>query len=247
MKVTIITVALNNAEYIEACIQSVINQDYENIEYIVIDGGSTDGTKEKILEYRNYISYFVSEKDYGMYDALNKGINNASGDIVGFLHSDDVFFDSDVLSYISNCFADESIDALYGDVVFTKQNDINKIVRYYSSKKFDKKLFKYGYMPAHTSFFARKNVYDRFGYFKTDYSIAADFEQLLRFILIHSIETKYCERVFIKMRMGGKSNASLKNILTLNKEIMKACKENGIKTNYLNIYSKYFRKIFELR
>lgn len=245
MLVSIITTTLNSVNTIDDAISSVISQTYPEIEYIVIDCVSSDGTVELIESYGNKISKFVSEPDNGIYDAINKGIKLASGDIVGILNSDDYFFDNKVIERIVNCFNGPYIDALFGDVQFISNKDARKIVRYYSSKRFHPGKFKFGYMPAHPSFYVRRNFFEKLGYYKTDYKIAADFELLIRFIGVNKIKYRYLEMPFVNMRLGGVSNNSIFSNYLLNKEIMKACMENGIRTNYAYIYSKYFKKIFE--
>ncbi len=246
MKVSIITVTLNNAEYIEACIQSVIKQDYKNIEYIVIDGGSTDETVDIIRKYEKYISRWVSEPDKGIYDAMNKGIGLATGDIIGILNSDDLYANETVVSNIAEEFGRDLIDAVFADLVCIDRNNPDKIVRYSKSSNFSPKKFAYGWMPAHPTVFIKRDCYKRYGLFKTDYLIAADYELLARFIGKHKITYKYIPKVIVKMRTGGRSAKNFKSNWILNREIIRACAENGIKTNYLKIYSKYFIKVFEL-
>ena len=245
MKVSIITVSYNSVSTISDTINSVLSQTYSDIEYIIIDGHSTDGTIELINSFGDRISKFISEPDKGMYDAINKGIKISSGDIIGILHSDDFFYDNLVIEKIAKEFEDTNIDAVYGDVLFVSPVDTSKIVRYYSSRLFNSEKFKFGYMPAHPSFYVKRELYDKLGYYKTDYKIAADFELLIRFIHINKINHKYIEMPFVKMRTGGVSNNSIFSRITLNKEISRACNENGIKTNFFKIYSKYITKIFE--
>ena len=245
LNVSIITVSLNNVNTITATINSVLSQTYPNIEYIIIDGSSTDGTIELVNSFGNKISKFKSESDNGIYDAINKGIRLATGDIIGILHSDDFFYDKFVIEKVVKSFADNDIDAVFGDVQFVDPKKTSKIVRYYSSKHFNTGKFKYGFMPAHPSFYVRRELYEKLGYYKTDYKIAADFELELRFLLINKLKYKYLEMPFVSMRTGGISNKSIRSNFTLNKEIARACRENGIRTNYFNIYSKYITKVFE--
>lgn len=246
MLVSIITVSYNSANTIRNTIDSVLSQKYSEIEYIVIDGSSSDGTVEIIKSYGDKISSFVSEPDSGMYEAMNKGIKIATGDIVGMLNSDDFFCNNNIVEHIVDAFENDQIDAVYGDVKFVDPNNIQKTVRYYSSDKFNPAKFKYGFMPAHPSFYVKKVIYEKLGYYKTDYKIAADYELLMRFLLCNKLKCKYVEEPFVTMRIGGLSNKSIISNYTLNKEILRACKENGIRTNMLNIYSKYFIKVFEL-
>ncbi len=245
MKVSIITVVHNNASTIKNAIESVINQSYQNIEYIVIDGASTDGTIEIINNYKNHIAHFISEPDNGIYNAINKGIKLATGDIVGILNSDDFFCCNNIIEKVVNEFRKDNIDAVYGDVQFVNPNKENKITRYYSSKRFKPSMFKYGFMPAHPSFYAKRSFFNELGYYKETYKIGADFELLLRFLLKNNLKAKYLEMPFVTMRTGGISNRSYKSNLLLNREILKACRENNVKTNLIKIYSKYFIKAFE--
>lgn len=245
MKVSIITAVLNGGEAFEDCILSVLNQDYPDIEHIVIDGGSSDTTLDIIKKYEGRISKLISEPDNGMYDALNKGIMMATGDIIGILNSDDFYSNNHVISDIIEEFERTSADSVFADLVFIKKNDHKKIVRYYRSANFNTNKFAYGWMPAHPTFFVRRSVYEKYGLFKTDYHIASDFELLVRFLSTHRISYSYMPRVLVKMRMGGKSTKNLNSNWILNREILRACSENGIKTNMLKIFSKYLSKIFQ--
>lgn len=246
MKVSIITVCYNCANTIKDTIDSVLSQTYSNIEYIIIDGGSRDETVNIISSYGEQVSKFISEPDKGIYDAMNKGIRLATGDVVGILNSDDFFTDNSVVQRVADEFRNTSIDALYGDVQFVNPDNLHKVVRYYSSKRFNPKKFKYGFMPAHPSFYVKREYFEKIGYYKEDYKIAADFELLVRFLYQHKLKSNYIPMPFVTMRTGGVSTKSIKSNFILNKEIIQACKENGIKTNIINIYSKYFYKIFEL-
>jgi glycosyltransferase involved in cell wall biosynthesis len=244
-KFSIITVSLNCAGTIAGTINSVLKQTYPNIEYIIVDGASADSTIDIISSHSSDSLKFISEPDNGIYDAINKGIKMATGDIIGILNSDDFFYDEWVLQKIADRFADESLDAVYGDVMFVDPEDLTKSVRYFSSRNFRTSKFKFGYMPAHPSFYVRRSVYEKLGLYKTDYSIAADFELVLRFMHTNKIKCSYIGYPFVCMRTGGVSNRSFLSRVQLNREIAKACRENDIKTNYFNIYSKYITKIFE--
>jgi glycosyltransferase involved in cell wall biosynthesis len=245
MRISIITVSYNSVKTIGDTIESVLSQNYSDIEYIIIDGSSFDGTCELIKKYGSRISTFISEPDTGMYDAMNKGIRLAKGDVIGILNSDDFFCSNQVIQDIADQLKYENIDAVYGDVRFVDPGNIRKTVRYYSSKNFTPGKFKFGFMPSHPSFYVKKKFYNQFGLYKTHYRIAADFELLMRFLLVNKLRTKYLDESFVTMRKGGVSNKSLLSNFILNKEILQACRENGIKTNIFNIYSKYFRKVFE--
>jgi|WetSurMetagenome_2_1015567.scaffolds.fasta_scaffold01524_8 glycosyltransferase involved in cell wall biosynthesis len=243
--ISIITACLNSKRTIANTIDSVLAQTYHGIEYIIIDGGSTDGTTEIIKSYGTLITKYISGPDRGIYDALNKGIIMATSDIIGILNSDDFFNDNTVIERVAATFDENNIEAVIGDVQFVDPVKTSRVVRYYSSKKFTLGKFRFGIMPAHPGFYARRELFEKYGYYKTDYKIAADFELLLRFILVNRIKFKYLEMPFVSMRTGGLSNKSFMSNITLNKEIARACRENGVKTNYFFIYSKYFSKIFQ--
>lgn len=219
MKISIITVCFNSASTIEDTIISVANQKGVEVEHIVIDGASTDGTID-IVSKHNSISMFVSEKDKGLYDAMNKGIALASGDVIGTLNADDFYIDNTVLSNVAKTFEDNAVDACFADLVYVDQNDTDKIVRYWKSQQYQAGLFKKGWMPAHPTFFVRKNVYEKFGAFDLNFRIAADFELLFRLIEKNKIRTVYLPKVIIKMRLGGTTNKNLKNIRIQNTEII---------------------------
>lgn len=246
MKVTIITAVYNGAEHIKSCIESVLSQDYPQIEYIVVDGASKDNTLEIVKSFGNRIAKVISEPDKGMYDAMNKGIRAATGDIVGILNSDDFYVDSTIISQVVKALEQSKADSLYADIAFVSKDNLDKTVRYYSSGSFKPWKFRFGYMPAHPSFFLKKAMYDKHGLFKTDYKLCADFDLLVRLYHTHHISSTYLPKMVVKMRLGGKSNQSLKNILLLNREILRGCLENGITSNIAFIYLKYFTKIWEL-
>ena len=243
MKVSIITATYNSNKFLETCICSVMAQDYPDIEYILIDGGSTDSTQSIINKYSNNIVKWISEPDTGIYDAINKGIKLASGDIVGVLNSDDFFSDDSVISRIVKSFKDdEALEIVYADVSFVVRENINKSVRHYSSRYFRPYMFKFGFQPAHPSLYVKRGLFEKFGYYRTDLKIAGDFELLLRFLLKNKLSYKYISDVWVKMRIGGVSTSGIKSILQINNEIIKAHKINGIYTNIIFTYSKYIVK-----
>ena len=244
MKVSIITTTYNSASTIRDTLESVKSQDYPDIEHIVIDGRSTDTTVNIVHAYK-HVAQVVSEEDQGLYDAINKGIRMSSGDIVGILNSDDFFPEPTVISSIVRAFEQNKVDAVYGDIAFVKPENLQKIVRYYSSKKFHPRKFARGYMPAHPSFYAKRSCFEQLGLYQLDYKIAADFELLMRFFMNKKIRTFYLEKVIVYMRTGGVSNKNAFSRYILNKEIIKACKENGVNTNMFLLSLKYLSKVFE--
>jgi glycosyltransferase involved in cell wall biosynthesis len=243
MRISVITVTYNSAATVKDTIESVKKQDYSNIEHIVIDGASTDGTTEILRAYPHL--QWISEKDRGLYDAINKGITMATGDIVGILNSDDFFPDDKVVSTIASAFENTSLDAVFGNIAFVRPHNLKKIVRLYSSRRFYPKKFTYGYMPAHPSFYAKKSCYEQLGLYQLDYKIAADYELLMRFIFKNKITYQYIDKILVYMRTGGVSNKNWLSRYTLNKEIIRACKENGVRTNMAILSLKYISKVFE--
>lgn len=237
-KISIITVVWNNATTIKDAIDSVLGQTYENIEYIIIDGASTDGTVEIVKSYGDKISNFVSEKDNGLYDAMNKGIGLATGDIVGILNSDDFYIDNQVIEKIVNEFEKSKVDSIFADLVFVKPENLDKVVRYYHSNKCMPEKFQYALYPAHPTFFVKRWVYDQFGVFKTDYKIGADFDLMARFLYTHKINYSYIKEPIIKMRIGGVST-SFSSIWINALEQLRVCRENNIRTNIFKILMKY--------
>lgn len=249
MKVSLITVTYNSAATLADTFESVINQTYEDIEYIVIDGLSTDSTLDIIKMYEprfNGRMRWLSEADNGLYDAMNKGIRLATGDIVGIINSDDFYHRNDSIEIIEKGFKDKSIQVTFADVRFVNPENLDKTIRYYSSKNFSTKRFRFGFMPAHPTFFTYKRNFDLYGYYKTDYRIAADYELLVRFLHVKKLKYKYLPIDLMKMRTGGTSTKSIKSNLILNKEIVRACKENGIHTHISLLFFKYLIKVFEL-
>lgn len=246
LKISIITVSYNSGKTIQTAIESVLSQDYPQIEYIVVDGHSTDNTVEVIKSYSTKIDKWISEPDQGIYDAMNKAIQLATGEVVGILNSDDFYYDSTIISTVMEVFKTQTIDAVFGDLVFVDANNLSKIVRKYSSKGWTPRKFAYGFMPAHPTFFVKRSLYNEVGLFKTNYPIGSDYELLIRFLYKHKIKYQYINKVMVNMRKGGASTSGLKSNFILNRDILNACRENGIRTNYLKIYSKYFFKVFEL-
>ena len=246
MKLSIITVCYNSAAHIADAINSVHKQDYPDIEHIVIDGNSTDGTQKILEENHTKMAHWISEPDQGIYDAMNKGIALATGEVVGILNSDDFYFDHQVLNKVAKAFTDPNVDAVFGDLIFVDPNNLSKTVRTYSSRKWHPDRFAKGYMPAHPTFFVRHRYYEKHGLFETDYQIAADYEMLIRLLYVHKLRYQYLPIKMVKMRKGGVSSNGIKSNIILNNEIIRACRKHGIKTNAFKVYPKYFYKVFEL-
>lgn len=245
MKVSIITVCFNAASSIEQTIQSVASQDYPDIEHIVIDGGSTDGTLEILERYKDHFSYMVSEPDRGIYDAMNKGIAQATGDIIALLNADDAYADGSVISRVVATMEQSELDACFGDAVFFRAEEPTRIIRHYHSARFSPKRIPYGWMPAHPTLFLRKKIYERFGSFKPEYKIAGDFEFIARIFGKNNLKYRHLPEVLVRMQAGGVSTCGLKSTLRINREVVKACRDNGMKTNMLCILSKYPEKILD--
>ncbi len=244
-KVSIITVCYNSGNTIEDTLQSVINQTYPNIEYIVIDGVSSDNTLSIINKYKDKITKVVSEKDNGIYDAINKGIRLATGDIIANLNSDDFYIDNNVIADVVATFEKEKTDTLYADLYYVDAVDTNKIVRYWKSKQYKEGLFLKGWMPPHPTFFVKKEVYQQHGLFDLQFKSAADYEIMLRFIHRFKTSIAYLPRVIVKMRVGGVSNANLKNRIKANQEDRKAWEVNGLKPHAFTLIFKPLSKLLQ--
>ncbi len=228
MKITVITAVLNNKRTILEALESVLSQTYHNVEHIVIDGGSTDGTVEVVRSFGDKIEKFVSEPDEGIYDALNKGLSLATGDVVGFLNSDDVYAHDRVLEKIVRAFQHENADSVYGDLNYVQRDDITKVVRHWKSHGFSQKKLRQGWMPPHPTFYLKREIYLKHGMFDTSFKIAADYDIILRFLGLNNISTTYVPEVLVQMRLGGVSNRDLKSILKKSGEDYRALKKNCI-------------------
>ena len=243
MTVSIITAAYNSAKTIKDTLESVKNQSYPHIEHVIIDGASKDNTLNIVAEYPS-VSKVISEPDNGIYDAMNKGIQLVSGDIVGILNSDDFYSHSAVISKVVQCFEDNpGIKAVYADLVFVDEKDTNKIKRTWVAGKFKKKNFLFGWMPPHPTFFVKKEVYEQYGVFNTHLKSAADYELMLRLLYKHDIQVAYLPDIIIKMRIGGQSTVSLKNRLRANKEDRAAWQLNHLHPKFYTTYLKPLRKL----
>jgi glycosyltransferase len=228
MKISVITAVYNNRDTVAEALDSALAQDHRDVELIVIDGGSTDGTLQVLQRYADRLALLVSEPDRGIYDALNKGIARANGEIVGFLHSDDLFADSSVLSRISAAFADPRVDAAYGDLLYVNKDDPSRVVRTWRSDAFSPNRLARGWMPPHPTFYVRRTVYQKLGGYDTSYRIAADYDCMLRLLGRGEVRPVYIPEVLVKMRVGGASNRSLKNILRKSREDYRALRANGV-------------------
>ena len=236
IKITIITVCYNSEKTIKDTLESVKNQKFKNIEHLIIDGKSSDQT---LLIAKNYphIKKIISETDYGIYDAMNKGIEIATGDIIGFLNSDDFYVNNDVISKVVKEFKnDASIDACYSDLIYVDRHNTSKIIRYFKSSEFKENLFSKGWCPPHPTFFVRRIVYERLGKFDLNYKIASDVDLMMRFLEKYKIKSRYIPEVWVKMRIGGTTNVKLKNIWLQNKEIFHSFNKNDLSVNYLKFF-----------
>jgi len=228
MKVSIITVTYNSGKYLEDCIRSVIMQGYPGIEHIIVDGKSTDNTLDIIKKYQANISKSISETDRGIYDAINKGMTMATGDIIGILNSDDILVDADVIESIVKVFEQNNVDTVYGDLEYVAANDTNKIIRIWKGRPFKKSRFRYGWMPAHPTFYIKRSLLQKYGYYENHYYTAADYEFMARYLYKNNLSAYYLPKLIVKMRMGGQSNQTLHKRLRANRRDYLAMKRNNI-------------------
>jgi glycosyltransferase involved in cell wall biosynthesis len=245
LKISIITVTFNSAKTIEGTIESVLSQKCPNIEYIIIDGGSTDGTVQIIERYQKRISKWISEKDHGMYDAMNKGISIATGDVIGILNSDDVYMNAYVVSDLMALMHAKKAQVVFADLILVDSSNQNRIIRYYDSGRFHPSKFKFDWMPAHPTVFVKRELYQRVGKFSTTYQIAADYEMLIRMLAIEKASYAYYPKPVVRMRSGGASTSGVSRNWILNQEIIRACKENGIYTNLFMLLLKVPAKLWD--
>ncbi len=244
--ISVITVVFNGAETLADTIESVIKQRYDNIEYIVIDGGSSDATVDILRQYDHVIDYWISEKDSGIYDAMNKGIALCSGEYVGMLNADDLFFGENAVLDIADRFRETNVDAVFACLNIVDRYNLEKIRRKYRVAAFTPTFLRIGVMPAHPTFYCKKSCYEKTGMYKTDYKIAADFEMLARLLIKQKISWSFIDKVMVIMRSGGLSNGGLMTSITLNREIVRACKDNGLYTNWFFLALKLPIRLFEL-
>lgn len=245
MKISIITVAFNASRTIANTLRSVDSQTHQEIEHIVIDGASNDGTVDVARRYGKHVARLVSEPDQGIYDAMNKGLLLATGEAIGFLNADDVYADTGVLERVSTLMEAEKLDALFGDAEFVSPARPDRPLRRYRSERFRPERIAWGWMPAHPTLFLRRQVYERFGGFRTDYRIAGDFELVARMFHGGTLSYRHVPEVLVRMRTGGVSTGGWRNTILLNREVLRACRENGIPTNLPKILSKYPAKLLE--
>ena len=243
MKVSVITVTYNSAQTVEDTIKSVVNQDYNDIEYIIIDGLSKDNTLEIVNKYNTKIAKVISEKDHGIYDAISKGIKNATGDIVVALNSDDMYASNDIITKVVELFKSSHADAVYGDLNYVDRVDTKKVIRKWKSGVYKKGHFLKGWMPPHPTLFVRNYCYQKYGSFNLSLRSSADYELMLRFIHKHQIKVAYLPQLIVNMRAGGQSNVSFKNRFKANREDRKAWEINGLKPGLLTLLRKPLSKI----
>lgn len=244
MKTTVITVVLNNALTIADSIESVLNQNIQNYEHLIVDGGSMDGTLAVIKEKSNSDITLISEKDNGIYDAMNKGVRLAKGDIVGFLNADDIYYDDAVLTSVQALFAqDPALEIVYGDLVYVRQNDTQKVVRTWKGTDYSAFYFEAGHVPPHPAFFVRREALLKTRGFDTSYKIAADYELMFRLLKVEGLKSVYLPKVLVRMRLGGVSNRSARNISAGNLEIIRAWRKHNQAIPVQFWPLRYFRKL----
>lgn len=244
MKVSLITISFNSERTLEDTIKSVIAQDYPNIEYIIIDGKSKDGTMNIVNKYRSHISKVVSEPDRGLYDAMNKGWQHATGDIVGYINSDDFLTCTDAISSVVKEFKeDPTLDGVHADLYYVNANNTDKIVRYWTTSDYQPGAFKYGWHPAHPTFYAKRKCYEQLGGFRLDMPLSADFELMLRFIEVNQLKTKHIDKVLVRMRIGGVTSRNLMSIVHGVIQCRHSFKVNGIKAPVYYPFLRLFPKL----
>lgn len=240
--ISIITISFNSEKSISETFQSVKNQSFNNYQYLLIDGGSSDGTLT-IAEEQSHLSKIVSETDKGIYDAINKGIKNSTGEIIGFINSDDTFYDENSMQHIVDAF-DQETDCVFGDLIYTDKSE--KVKRVWKGSEFKKGAFKKGWMPAHPTFYCRRSIYEKLGLYDDSFKIAGDFELMLRFLEKHNIRSKYIPRILVNMKVGGISNSGLKSKWTIYKEELRAFKINKINVNPISFFLHKLKKLKQL-
>ena len=245
MRVSIITAVRNAERTVGGALESVQRQTWPDVEHIVVDGLSTDGTMDVVRRHSARLAKVVSERDAGIYDAFNKGLKLATGEVVAFLNADDVYTSPDIVEAVQEVFARTQTSAVFGDVEFVRPEDPGRVVRHYSSERFHPRRLRYGWMPAHPSLFLRRRLIEQFGGFDASYRIAGDFELVARLFGRERIDFEYLPRVFVTMRTGGASTRGIRSTLTINREILRACRQNGIDTNRALLWMRFPAKLME--
>ena len=245
MKISLITVTYNSEKYLSQCIESVQMQDYGDLEHIIIDGNSTDNTVSIIKKYEAGIAKWVSEPDNGMYDAINKGIAMATGEVVGLLNSDDILVSADVISCIAQTFKEQNTDSVYGDLEYVDKENTDKIYRVWKGQTYRRNLFKIGWMPGHPTFYIKKALIDKYGGYESHYFTAADYEFMARYLFKHKISSFYLPKLIVKMRRGGASNKSIYQRLRANRRDYLAMKKNNIPLPFIVSILKPLIKIHQ--
>lgn len=243
MKISVVTICYNAAATIADTLDSVAAQTYPEIEHVIVDGASKDNTMAVIKQHGSRVSKIISEPDKGIYDAMNKGLKYATGDVIGFLNADDFYASPQSLSTIADAFKDTGVDACYGDLCYVQQEDVNAIVRYWRSSPFKPRLFEVGWCPPHPTFYARRSVFEKHGNFDASYRIAGDADLMMRFLERDHIRTRYINEILVKMRVGGASNQSLTSIIKQNKEVWRSLKAYGLEASLLRfVGGKFFSR-----
>jgi glycosyltransferase involved in cell wall biosynthesis len=243
MKISLITVCWNAEQFVSQCINSVLSQKYNDVEYIIIDGNSSDATLSIIKSFEKGIVKLVSESDEGIYDAMNKGIALATGDVIGILNADDFLADDTVLERIAEKFIESGADVVYGNLWYVDRTNLKKVIRKWISKPYTKNLFQWGWMPAHPTFYVRREIFKRYGVYNLDFKSAADYELMLRFMYKKQTKSIFIDYLLVKMRVGGVSNQSLKNRISANLNDLRAMRLNGIKWPWMTVFLKPIRKL----
>ncbi|MCB1231020.1 MAG: glycosyltransferase [Verrucomicrobiae bacterium] len=248
VKITVITVCRNAANTIRDCLESVASQTHDNVEHWVIDGASTDGTPEKLAEWQNEFGFrFISEPDAGLYDAMNKGIARATGDVIGFLNADDFYATENVLGEVAAALSDPDVAGCYADLRYVKQDDPGRIVREWKAGDYESGAFFRGWMPPHPTFYARRETYEKWGGFDTQYRFGADWELLFRFFEIAKLPVGYVPHFWVTMRLGGETNRNLSNMLANHRECLRAFREHGFRAGPLFPIRKYWHRLRQFR
>ncbi len=245
MKISLITVTYNAEKYLASCIESVLMQSYKNIEHIIIDGNSTDSTISVVKKYESKISKWISEPDKGMYDALNKGMKLATGDVIGILNSDDMLVSSDTIQSIVNAFNENNVDSVYGDLQYVDQEDKNRVFRVWKGKQYNRNLFKMGWMPGHPTFYIKRSLIQEHGGYENHYYTAADYEFMARYLFKYNISSFYLPKLIVKMRTGGASNKNINQRIKANRKDYLAMKTNAIPMPFLVSILKPLLKVHQ--